>query len=203
LSRFVSSDNAAESVKVSVTMCVLVDLDFASGHIRAHDGVGDITFGGNTFAGVGKFGSIDAVDESSEIIAKPLKLTLSGVDASLLDTATTENYQGRNATVYLGLLRHGSRDLIADPEVIWEGLMDTMGVRLGKQSFIELNCEHRLRREPRIARYTTVDQQLAYTDDKFFDLVPLIPGLVFTWGARTTLITGPVTPPGRGRDNNS
>jgi hypothetical protein len=183
LSRFVSSDNAAESIKVSVTMQVMVDLDFASGHVRAHDGIGPIVWGANTYTGVGMFGSIDAVDETGDIVAKPISLSLSGVDASLLSTATTEIYQGRVATVYLGMCQQGTNTLVDDPEILWEGLMDTMSVRLGKESSINLNCEHRLRSEPRIARYTSADQQLAYSDDLFFDQVPKIPGFQGKWGA--------------------
>jgi hypothetical protein len=180
-------------------MQVMVDLDFASGHVRAHDGIGPIEFGGNTYSGVGTFGSIDAVDEDSEIIAKPLKLTLSGVDASMIEIATAGDYQGRVATIYLGFCRESTNTLVADPEVAWEGYMDTMSVRLGKESFIELNCEHRLRREPRIARYTSADQQLAYPGDLFFDLVPKIPGYVGAWGARTVRV--PYVPPPQTTDN--
>lgn len=184
MSRFVSSTNAAEAVKVSVRLCVMVDLDFSSGHVYAHDGIGSVVFGANTYTGTGTFGSIDAVDESSDVIAKPLTMTLSGVDASLLDTAATEVYQGRQATIYLGFLREGTNDLLDTPEVVWEGYMDTMSVHLDKgASSITLNCEHRLRREPRIARYTSADQQIAYSDDLFFDLVTKIPGYVGTWGS--------------------
>jgi hypothetical protein len=160
-----------------------VDLDFSSGHVRAHDGSGDIVVGANTYTGVGIYGGIDAVDESIDVVAKPLKMRLSGVDSSLLAPAMTEVYQGRVATVYLGLCREGTNDLVADPEVIWEGYMDTMSPHLDKESYIDLNCEHRLRREPRIARNTSPDQQLAYAGDKFFDLVPKIPGYSAVWGA--------------------
>jgi len=47
---------------------------------------------------------------------------------------------------------------------------------------IKLTCEHRLRREMRIARYTNEDQQLLHSGDRFFDLVTSIKGFVSKWG---------------------
>jgi hypothetical protein len=55
---------------------------------------------------------------------------------------------------------------------------------------IRLTCEHRLRREPRIARYTNEDQQLLFSGDKFFDLVPNIKGFVSRWGDRDSSYGG-------------
>jgi hypothetical protein len=190
MSRFASALNEAAAAGNSVKLFVACDLDFASGHVRAHDGIGSISWGGDSYDGLGKFGGIEVADESIDLIARPLKLTLSGVPeaslpAPLVATALDEVYQGRSAILYLGLWNDTTGALIDTPEILWEGFMDHMIVTLAEGSgAIALNCEHRLRREPRIARYTDADQQLAYSGDRFFDLVPKIAGFKGKWGSK-------------------
>jgi len=185
VTRVASTTNATELAKPNIRIFVAVDLDFASGHVRAHDGVGTINFGGNTYDGIGRFGGIDIAEESISVVAKPVTLTISGVDSFLVATAITEQYQGRTATIYLGLLDLDTQQLLDTPETLWEGRMDVMTVQLGPESgSIKLNCEHRLRREPRIARYTDADQQLAYSGDVFFNLIGKIQSFKGTWGAK-------------------
>lgn len=185
MTRFASATNSTESAKQAVRLFIAVDLDFASGHVRAHDGIGQISWGGNTFDGIGQFGSIEAVSESTDVIARPLSLTLSGVDSSLVSITMTEVYQNRQATIYVGFVNETTGAVVDTPETAWEGRMNQMSISsAGGSANIRLTCEHRLRREPRIARYTNEDQQLLFSGDKFFDLVPSIKGFVARWGDR-------------------
>lgn len=183
MTRLASSTNVTESQKVGVTLLILADLDFASGHVYVHDGIGDVTTGGHTYSGVGTFGGISTVSEGTKDIARPLSLTLSGVENSLLTTAMTEVYQGRTATIYLGLLNDATGTFVDTPETIYEGRMARMQIQVGKTSTITLHIENRIRREPRIARYTSEDQQLLFSGDTFFDQIPNIAGAVGQWGA--------------------
>jgi hypothetical protein len=193
MSRFASALNEAAAAGNSVKLFVACDLDFASGHYRANDTVHNIAWGGNTYEGVGSFGGIEDADESIDLIARPLKLTLSGVPGNQLPadhvgTAVDERYQDRDAVIYLGIWNDTKGELIDTPEILWEGVMDQMLVSLGAGiGSVLLNCEHRLRREPRIARYTDADQQLAYSGDRFFDLVPKIAGFKGKWGSKDVL----------------
>lgn len=186
MSRYVSATNQTESEKPSVTMCLLVTLDFASGPLNVHDGLGNLvdTFASPavTYIGVGSFGSVDGtVNDSLELIARPLKLSLSGVDSAVIAAAMETDYQGRSITLSKGYLQNGA--LIAAPAVVWEGRMDYMEISFGHGAgSISVNCEHRLRKEPRIARYTSEDQQIAHAGDTFFDLVPFIAGFKSQWG---------------------
>lgn len=198
MSRFESADNASASTRPSVRIFVACDLDFVSGNVRAHDGIGPMTWGGNTYDGVGTFGGIEIAEESIDVIAMPLRLKLSGVDAGLVALAMDEVYQGRQATLYFGLVDTTTHQLIDTPEVLWEGMMDQMTVNLTDGvGEINVSCEHRLRREPRIARYTHEDMQLHYSGDRFFDLLPTIAGYRGKWGAKdvanngTTVLRGP------------
>ena len=186
MTRFVSTTNQTEADQPSVTMCVMVSLDFTTGVLYLHDGVGTIIDSYSspsvTYLGVGSFGSVDgSVQDSLSVIAKPVKLSLSGVDSSIITSAMTTDYQGRDVTISIGFLQNGS--LIAAPQVVWEGRMDYLNIQYGPgTASITISCEHRLRREPRIARYTDEDQQVAYDGDTFFHLMPYIQGFKSQWG---------------------
>ena len=183
MSRFASASNTTAAGKRQVRMFLAVSLDFSSGFVRAHDGVGTFNWGGNDYLGVGQLGAITLAEENIEVVARPLRLTLSGVDSSLVSVTMTEVYQNRTAILYLGFVDLETNALIATPEVIWEGRMNQMTISInGQTSTITLSCEHRLRREPRIARYTSGDQTLVYSGDTFFDLVPQIRGYAGRWG---------------------
>lgn len=198
MTRFVSTTNQTAAEQPAVRMCVLVSLDFSSGFLRVHDGVGTLvdSFSSPTvsYLGVGQFGGIDgSVQDSLEVIARPIKLNLTGVDSSVITSAMTEDYQGREVVISLGFVSDGA--LIAAPEPVWEGRMDYMEIEIGESSgSIRLNCESRLRREPRIARYTREDQQVDYATDTFFDLVPYIQGFKSQWGDRPTYFNSTPAP---------
>lgn len=182
MSRWVSGTNSTEADKASIYLVVLAEFNFDSGMIRVHDGVGPLTFSSNTYQGIGSYGSFDIIEENTETIARGLKVTLSGVETSLISTVMTEVYQGREATFYLGFL-DANMAFVDTPEEIWSGRMDTMSISFGESSaVITLSCEHRLRKEPMVARYTDQDQRLAYSGDRFFDLVTKIPQFKASWG---------------------
>lgn len=184
MTRFASATNSTEAAQRAIRIAIAAELDFASGFVRVHDGTGKIVIGGNDYLGLGEFGGIEAVEEDIEVIARPIKLTLSGVDTGLVSTTMTEVYQNRTATIYLALL-DDQGVLIDTPETIWEGRMDQMSLSVSQNSAtISLTCEHRLRREPRIARYTDADQKLLFSGDRFFDLLHTIPGFAGRWGEK-------------------
>lgn len=206
MTRVVNAGNTTELAKQAVIGCVMVDLDFSSGHLYLNDGITEVVYAAHTYLPLGQFGGIEAVQESLDTLARPVVLTLSGVDAAIVGLAETDQYQNRSVVVYLGLLDQRTGALVATPETAWEGRMDYMEITLDKNlGTIKLNCEHRLRREPRIARYTNPDQQQLYAGDKFFDFVPSIQGFKSQWGNEKGVYGGPARgvnptgPRGRGR----
>lgn len=184
MSRWASGTNETAADATALRMALLVDLDFASGHLYVHDALGTLTFGGHDYLGIGKFGGLDGpIEDSLAVIARPISLVLSGVDSTLITEAMTEDYQNRAVVIYVGLLATATNTFPATPEVVWEGRMDYMEIELGQNTgTIKVKCEHRLRREPRIARYTDEDQQLAYSGDTFLHLVPHIENFTSQWG---------------------
>lgn len=200
MTRWTSSTNQTAAAAEHVSLRIMAKLDFVSGFVYVHDGAGTITYAGNDYVGVGSFGSVEAVNEDLEQIARPLVLKLfvdtkeDAVDLSLLATATTEIYQNRTATLYMALLTPDLA-LVDTPEVLWEGRMDQMKYTASEGTAeIELRCEHRLAREPRIARYTNEDMQREYSGDKFFDHLSEIQGYQSQWGSTSVGYGGGALP---------
>jgi len=226
VTRIVSPDYALEAEKPSITMVCMVEVGYDSGTVRVHDGIGNLvvselllTEGGEpldaengdnlttenaaqTFLGIGDFGGIESVEENIEVVARQVTLTCSGLDSTWVTPALSEDYQNRTVTVYLGFFSRDTGTLIGSPEVIWEGRINQQTITLSKgEATLSMTCEHRLRREPRIARYTNADQQIIHPGDRFFDLTHTIEGFVNRWGSRDIGFSGggaPGTSPGTG-----
>ena len=74
-----SPQAAAAATAAVATPVILVDLDFTSGPFRAWTGLGPLDWAGLTFEGVGSLGAVGDVEETTELRAVRLTLTLSPV----------------------------------------------------------------------------------------------------------------------------
>lgn len=161
------------------------ELDFSSGTIYAHDGIGTYNWGSQDWIGVGDFGGISNVEEGAEVSPYSLTLTLSGLDAGLIATALTENYYMRDVNIYLGLLDEDDT-LIDTPTQIWSGFMDVMSITAGASGgdTITLTAESELSKFDRSAnlRYTDTMLKKRNASDKFFEFLKDIDGVKVLWG---------------------
>jgi len=94
-----------------------VELDFDDGTFVAADGsindrilrlwtgFGTLVYEGDSYFGTGNMLNISDVEETAEIAAKGITLTLSAVPSEVISLALTEPYQGRNCTLYFGLFQ--------------------------------------------------------------------------------------------------
>lgn len=167
-----------------VRLVTFASLDFASGTLYVHDGIGTYTWGGHDWLGVGDFGGISSVEEGSEVSPYSLSLTLSGLDSGLISSALTENYFMRDVNIYLGLLDEND-DLLDTPTQIWSGFMDVMSFTVGADGgdAIELTAESELSKfdRSRNLRYTHAQQQKRDSTDLFFEFLKDIEGLKVIW----------------------
>lgn len=149
----------------------LVDMEFASGTLRATTAPVDIEWGGNTYLGARQVAIDEIRDQGGEL--QGLKFTLSGVPSELIAVALAEDYRGRPVTVRMALL---------DPETqaigavipLWSGSMDQMPVRHGADtSSITMTAESRgiSFGRPKPIRYTHADQQRLYPGDMALEYV--------------------------------
>lgn len=195
MTRVVNPGNTTALAKDSLIGCVMAFMDFpaaAGGPLYLSDGITEVTYGGNTYSPLGQFGGMELVEETMDTIARPIKLILSGVDANIAAAAQVSGYQNRQVIVYVGIIDKASGTFVDAPEIAWEGRMDYMNIEIDKGvGKVTLNCEHRLRREPKIARYTDVDQQNLHSGDTFFNFIATIVGFKSQWGDQKMHFGGP------------
>lgn len=169
-----------------VTACHLVQLGFASGTIYVTDAARDIVWGGNTYLGAGRAGSIEAVRETVGGEATGLRFSIAGAIASYLSAALSEHVQGKPARVYVAFL-NAAEQLIDDPVLEWEGLTDVMPVQEGGgQSVISVTAESRFAQfaRPKVRRHSDADQQAAYPGDRFFEYAAQLVERSIVWPNR-------------------
>lgn len=169
-----------------VSRTVAVEMDFPSGLLRVNGSPADFQILGNTYLGIGGLGAISATEESAELRAYGLTLSLSGIPRDMVAVALGQAYQGRRVTVWEVLFHTETWAVLADPVVVFRGRMDTMDVRMGEMATIIVKAENRLAdwERPRIRRYTDEDQQQAHPGDRGFRFVSATAEKEIIWPGR-------------------
>lgn len=169
-----------------VTPLHAVALAFPSATVRFASGPFDVTIDGETYLGLGELGQISMIEESAELRAYGLTVTVSGIPRDVLSSALTENYQGRRGTVW-ALQMDAAGAVVADPVVIFRGRMDQMDIRLGSTAAVTVRLENRLADwdRPRVRRYTDEEQKAEHPGDRFFEFLSATVEKDLIWPART------------------
>lgn len=183
MSREISSLTLATGKAAIARPVILAQLDFQSGTVRATSAPFDVTAEGNVYTGVGNLGAISSVPEGAELQSYAVELTLSGIPPQLVSLALADQYQGREAKLYLALLDEQHR-FTGTPLLIFRGQMDTLDIELGKTATLTLTVQSRLAdwERPRLRRYTHEDQRARYPDDKGFEFVGQMVEKSLYWG---------------------
>ncbi len=107
---------------------VLAHLDWPDDPVHAHSGVGDIQWAGQTWIGVGEFGTLSAEGEGMSGV--PVDFSV-GVAAPLpeIGSYAGANIRRRSGRLYLGLTTEAGSGALIDAVEIVSGTMD--GLNLG------------------------------------------------------------------------
>lgn len=187
--------NVANALATSyVSMVTFAKLEFPNGTVYLHNSIGTFTWGGNDWLGVGDLGTISQIEEGIDVSPYKLTLALSGLDAAISGAALTQDYYNQPVTVYLGVL-DADDVLLADPTIVWQGVMDQMDLSVGAESgdVIQLTCESELARFDKASnrKYTDSQQQNDFASDLAFEFMSQIEGAKIRWGdANSQNITG-------------
>lgn len=162
---------------------ILVRLEYESGDINVHNGIGDIVFDGAGFQGIGNLGSVSASPETSDGSVNFIELTLSGVQSSLLSVQLNEHYQGRRCTIWYGLFNNSTHELIT-PTIVFRGIMDNSVINLGSIGSISLRVNNRMAEWDRtkLRRYTDTEQQNAFPGDNGLKFIQGLAETKVIWG---------------------
>lgn len=184
MSRDISAGVQSAISATEVQPIILFEGSFASGSVYVWSGYGDLTWDGNTYSGVGTLGAISNVSEGSEISARGITVSMSGIPSDLISLVLGDVRQGAVGKVHMGFL-DSSGAVIDDPILMFEGKLDVPSIQEGADtSTITLSYESRLidLQRARESRYTNEDQQRAFAGDLGCEFVPSLQESQITWG---------------------
>lgn len=182
---FQQAANGTEADKEHVCLFIAVAMAFQSATVRIWSGVGELSFGGNSYIGAGEFCGVSAHTEQTALVADKKTFRLTGVDPAIVAEADFDSSFGRSVTEYMGFLS-GSGQLVATPEVNWEGRIDSCRRIDGEVPAIEISAEFRLVLIDRMDgwRYTHEHQQQFFPGDNGFQFVGTLETSELLWGGR-------------------
>lgn len=134
-----------------------------------------------TFTGTGGLLSIGGLEETGDLSAKSVTLTLSGVPSTIISLALQEPYQRRACRIYFGV------ESVSDVVEIFTGKMNTMRILDSEDTAtIEMTVESKLVELERSAnwRYNDENHQSRNSGDSFFSYVQSIQDAQIPWGRK-------------------
>lgn len=138
---------------------------------------------GQTFLGMGWLGQIQAVPQTTDVVAQNITLVLSGIPVELVTDAINAVRQNSTATLWLGVL-DANNGVIGDPVQVFAGHLDVPTLTEGAAACtLAITAENPLidlNRAPE-RRFTDVDQQLDYSGDTGFFMVQLLQDYNWVW----------------------
>jgi len=165
----------------SMELFVAAKFEFPSGSLAIWNGYREVSIGGEDYTPAGNLMSVSDIEETGEIAARGVTVTLSGLDSSIISAALQENYQNRIATITFGTIENG----VFTGYDIFKGRMDTMSIEeSGSTASVAIGIENRLidLERPRVLRYTSEDQKALYAGDLGLDYVADLQDKVINWG---------------------
>ena len=166
---------------------ILSEMKFTSGVSNVWTGYGTLAWDSKSWLGLGTFGTVSTITETTAVQANGIKLTLSGIPSGLVVSALSECLQGYPVKLWHGFFT-ASGAIVADPAQSFAGRMDTVLIdEDAETSIISITAESRLidLKRPKIRRYTDDDQQRTSPGDKGFEFVPLVQEWNGAWGHHT------------------
>lgn len=170
----------------SLNPFLAIELEFDSGAVRLWNGYGEITVDSDTYTGAGSLLAVSGVEETGEIAARGVTMTLTGISSDLISVALSENYQNRAARVYIGSLSDVGA---VSSYQLFGGRLDVMNIEeSGETATISVTAENRLidLERPRVRRYTSEDQKALYPGDLGLDYVNDLQDKTLDWGKSTS-----------------
>jgi hypothetical protein len=156
---------------------------FASGTLRLWSGVGTVSWNSKSWVGAGNLLGISEIEETTEIRAAGVTVSLSGLNPSIISAALGQARQGLAGRVWIGALTAAGA-IVADPFMAYEGRLDVPEIeRSGETCTVAISYESRLidLERPRERRITHEDQQIDFPGDRGREYVASLQDKVVVW----------------------
>jgi len=134
--------------------------------------------------------SISNINETADIRASGVKISLSGLDSSILSSSISQDSEGGLVKLYFGVLTTTNNETVVvdTPYQLFEGSLDTIQVsETGESATITVTVENKLimLERPRNRRYTDQDQKNLFAGDKGLEFVDDLQDKELIWGGGT------------------
>jgi hypothetical protein len=184
MSRDLDAATDSDAQASHVVPYTLIELDYESGPVRVASTPFDITYQGNTYLGVGRLGSVSAIQEGPEQKSYGVSMEMSGIPAEYFTEMSQERFQDRACRIWFGFLDAASHRVSGAPIQIFGGRMDVVALQVGQTITATLTAESRLVDWERATnrRYTDQDQQRAYPGDLGLQFVQATTEMELPWG---------------------
>jgi hypothetical protein len=186
MSRNITTELSTELGADVVYPVLLLDLEFISGWLYLYTGIGDLVFNGHTYTGVGSILSLSPIEETGEVRAVGITVTLAGLDTSITSVALQQVAQNRQGIIRLGL-RAGLDGawINGGPAIAFSGRLDLSTIKEDDRgTTVAINYESRLvnLEVPRLWSWTDQDQQTTYPGDLGLQQSGTIADQILNWG---------------------
>lgn len=184
MSRSLSSSVLAELSASNVRWMFMVDLQLDSGSLAFNGSLTNYVHFGKTFYAAGHLGSVGQVTEGTSLDPSSCPITITGIDASVLTKVLNEDILNRRGIVYIAILDEQNQ-IIGDPFIYFDGIMQTPSVSYGSTSSISINLVDRLAvwNRKKTQLLTNEEQLKHHPTDKGFEYVNGIAKQEIVWPA--------------------
>ena len=187
MKRDISAGTETASQAGLVRPVFLFEADFVDEFIRVWNGVGPLAWGALTFDGVGTLGTISAAEETDEVKANGITVSLSAVPTSMIAFVFQEVQRSRfrTATVYIGAIDDAGQ-LVDDPFPWISGRIAgcALSDATDGSATVQLTIDHELvdLERPLTLRYDDAQQQRQYPGDVGLQYLLGLQNKVLNWG---------------------
>lgn len=186
MTRSIGTDFQAQLDGASLQPFFAVSINY-SDPLNIWTGYNDIFFGGVTYFPSGNLLTISPIDESADIRANGIRISLSGLDNTIISSALTEDSQGKVVKVFFGVTTTtDNQTVIVDtPYQTFEGFIDTMSItEEGEKTLVTVAVENKLiiLERPVERRYTDQDQKELFSGDKGLEFIDSLQDKNIDWG---------------------
>ncbi len=183
--RILHADVLAALSASNVGYMFMVDLHLDSDHLAFNSTLATRTHNSVTYVGAGNLGSVGEVTEGSDLNPGGCEISLSGINTALMSVILGEEYLNRPGKVYAALLDE-SNQIIGDPFIYFDGLIDSLSVTYSKTATITVSLKDRLVawNRAKVKLWTHEEQQAQYPGDLGLEFVNAIADRDITWPAK-------------------
>ncbi|OTA18856.1 hypothetical protein Xbed_02842 [Xenorhabdus beddingii] len=176
------SNDMVRAINEGAHLVLAARLDFVSGTVCAHTGVGNLVIAGETYLGVGNLGEVEAASESMTTSPTQLVLKLTGFDRGLVGTVLNERGRGREARVMMVAIGENGHPTLA--EVLFAGQISTINVVAGNENAVSVTISNRFERWSMGLpdRFTDESWQARRQGDRIFRYVAQMAERAIYWG---------------------